>query len=161
MIGGFPKGIAMRKSFSRYGVSYQPHNHESLRKFREGYNNIRALFVIVSLKYYEKTIQGLVYWNRLTITWLHLNPWGRVTHICVSKLTIIGSDNDMSHGRRQAINGTNAGILLMRLQWIINSYIFVQENASKMSFEKWLPFCLGLNLLRNKYVMTSTYNHAP
>ena len=28
---------------------------------------------------------------------------GRVTHICVSKLTIIGSDNGLSPGRRQAI----------------------------------------------------------
>ena len=29
--------------------------------------------------------------------------WGRVTHICISKLTIIGSDNGLSPGRRQAI----------------------------------------------------------
>ena len=39
--------------------------------------------------------------------------WGRVTHICVSKLTIIGSDNGLSPRRRQAIIGTNAGILLI------------------------------------------------
>ena len=38
---------------------------------------------------------------------------GRVTHICVSKLTIIGSDNGLSPGRRQAIIWTNAGILLI------------------------------------------------
>ena len=43
-----------------------------------------------------------------------LNHWGRVTHICVSKLTIIGSDNGLSPGRRQAIIWTNAGILLIR-----------------------------------------------
>ena len=42
----------------------------------------------------------------------HLTHWGRVTHICVSKLTIIGSDNDLSPGRHQAITWTNAGILL-------------------------------------------------
>ena len=29
--------------------------------------------------------------------------WGWVTHICVSKLTIIASDNGLSPGRRQAI----------------------------------------------------------
>ena len=29
--------------------------------------------------------------------------WGRVTHICVDKLTIIGSHNGLSPGRRQAI----------------------------------------------------------
>ena len=42
-----------------------------------------------------------------------LTHWGRVTHICVVKLTIIGSDNDLSPGRRQAIIWTNAGILLI------------------------------------------------
>ena len=34
-------------------------------------------------------------------------------HICVSKLTIIGSDNGLSPGRRQAIIWTNDGILLI------------------------------------------------
>ena len=43
-----------------------------------------------------------------------LTHWGRVTHIYVSKLTIIGSDNGLSPGRRQAIIWTNAGILLIR-----------------------------------------------
>ena len=42
--------------------------------------------------------------------WLH---WGRVTHICVSKLTIIGSDNGLSPEQRQAIIWTNAGMLLI------------------------------------------------
>ena len=39
--------------------------------------------------------------------------WGRVTHICVSKLTIIGSDNGLSPDRCQAIIWINAGILLI------------------------------------------------
>ena len=38
---------------------------------------------------------------------------GRVTHICVSKITIIGSDNGLSPGRRQAIIWTSVGILLV------------------------------------------------
>ena len=42
-----------------------------------------------------------------------LTHWGRVTHICVSKITIIGSDNGLTPGRRQAIIWTNAGILLI------------------------------------------------
>ena len=42
-----------------------------------------------------------------------LTHWGRVTHICVGKLTITGSDNGLSPGRRQAIIWTNAGILLI------------------------------------------------
>ena len=45
---------------------------------------------------------------------LILTHWGRVTHICVSKLSIIGSDNGLSPGRRQAIIWNNAGILLIR-----------------------------------------------
>ena len=39
--------------------------------------------------------------------------WVRMTYICVSKLTIISSDNGLSPGRRQAIIWTNAGILLI------------------------------------------------
>ena len=42
-----------------------------------------------------------------------LTHWGRVTQIFVSKLNIIGSDNGLSPGRRQAIIWTNAGILLI------------------------------------------------
>ena len=42
-----------------------------------------------------------------------LTHCGRVTHVSVGKLTIIGSDNGLSPGRRQAIIWTNAGILLI------------------------------------------------
>ena len=37
------------------------------------------------------------------VHFLRLTHWGRVTHICVSKLSILGSDNGLSPGRRQAI----------------------------------------------------------
>ena len=43
-----------------------------------------------------------------------LTHWGRVTHMWVSKLTIIGSDNGLAPGQRQAIFWANAGILLIR-----------------------------------------------
>ena len=43
-----------------------------------------------------------------------LTHWGRATHLCVGELTIIGSNNGLSPGRRQAIIWTNAGILLIR-----------------------------------------------
>ena len=43
----------------------------------------------------------------------YLAHCGRVTHICVSKIIIIGSDDGLSPGRRQAIIWTNAGILLI------------------------------------------------
>ena len=42
-----------------------------------------------------------------------LTHWGQVTHICFSKLTIIGSDSGLSLGRHQAIIWTNVWILLV------------------------------------------------
>ena len=42
-----------------------------------------------------------------------LTHWDQVTHICVGNLTIIGSDNGLLSGRRQAITWTNIGILLI------------------------------------------------
>ena len=57
-------------------------------------------------------------------------------HICVSKIIIIGSNNGLSLGRRQAIIWTNAGILLIGplgtnlIEILIEIYIvFIQENA--------------------------------
>ena len=42
-----------------------------------------------------------------------LNSWSLVTHLCVSRIIIIGSDNGLSPGRCQAISGTNTGMLLI------------------------------------------------
>ena len=53
-------------------------------------------------------------YNSLAKLPLTLTHWGRVMHICVDKLTIIGSDSGLSPGRRQAIIWTSAGILLIR-----------------------------------------------
>ena len=83
-----------------------------------------------------------------------LTHWGRVTHICVGKLTIIGSDNGLSPERCQAIIWTNAGILLIRplgknlSEILIAIFIF---SFKKTHFEnvvwKLRPFCLGLSEL--------------
>ena len=40
--------------------------------------------------------------------YIGLTHRGRMTHICVDKLTTIGSDNGLSPGQRQAIILTNA-----------------------------------------------------
>ena len=42
-----------------------------------------------------------------------LTHWARVTHICVSNLNIIGSDNGLSPKRHQGMIWTNTGILLI------------------------------------------------
>ena len=83
-----------------------------------------------------------------------LTHWGRVTHICVSKLTIISSDNGLSPGRRQAIIWTNAGILLIRTLGTNFSEILGEIHSfslskmhMKMSSAKWRLFGLGLNEL--------------
>ena len=77
-----------------------------------------------------------------------------MTHIYVSKQTIIGSDNGLSPGRRQAIIWTNAGILLNGPLGTNFSEILIgiqtfsyKKMHLKMSSAKWRPFCLGLNVL--------------
>ena len=42
-----------------------------------------------------------------------LTHWGRVTHICVGILIIVGSDNGLSPDQGQAIIWANDGILLI------------------------------------------------
>ena len=80
--------------------------------------------------------------------------WGRVTHICVSKLTIIASDDGLSPGRHQAIISTSAGILLIRPLGTNFSEILIEiitfsfkKMRLKVSSAKWRPCCLGLNVL--------------
>ena len=58
-----------------------------------------------------------------------LTHWGRVTHTCVGNLTIIGSDNGLSPGRRRAIIWINAGILLNGPLGINFSEILIEIHA--------------------------------
>ena len=101
----------------------------------------------------------LHFWKKYSVVKLKgliLYSWRPSEHICVSKLTIIGSDNSLvawSPGRRQAIIWTNTGMLLIGpwgtnfINHNRNLYIFIQENAFEMSSGKWWPFCLGLNVI--------------
>ena len=65
-------------------------------------------------------------WRKNWFLPIRINHWSRVTHICVGKLIIIGSDNGLSPARRQAIIWTNAAILLIRP---LGTNLFIQENA--------------------------------
>ena len=87
-----------------------------------------------------------------------LTHWGRVTHICVGKLTIIGSDNGLSPDRRQAIIWTNDGILLIGPLGTNFSEILIEiltfsfkKMRLKVSSAKRRPFCLGrfINIIRS------------
>ena len=83
-----------------------------------------------------------------------LTHWGRMTHICVSTLTIIGWDNGLSPDRRQAIIWTNAAILLIGPLGTNLSEILIEivtfsfkTMRLKVSSVKRRPFCLGLHAL--------------
>ena len=111
---------------------------------------------------WRKFIHSLHVWNgpiRINSVaadglWI-LNSWRPSdAYICVGKITIIGSDNGLSPGRRQAIIGTNDGILLIGSVGINFSEILIEIHTFSfrkmhldMSSAKWHPFCLGLNVL--------------
>ena len=86
-----------------------------------------------------------------------LTHWGRATHICISKLTIIGSDN----GLAPTIVWTNSRILLIRTlvnkkvsETLSEIHIFSFKKIHlKMSSGKWRPFWFGLNLLIFKCIV--------
>ena len=76
------------------------------------------------------------------------------THICVSKLSITGSDSGLLPGQRQAIIWTSAGILLIGPLGTNFSEIVVEiltftlkKMHLKVSSAKRRPFCLSLNVL--------------
>ena len=77
-----------------------------------------------------------------------------MTYICISNVTIIGSDNGLSSCRCQAIIWTNAGILSigpLRTNFneiLIEIHTFsLKKMHLKMLSGNWQPFCLGLNEL--------------
>ena len=95
----------------------------------------------------------------MNICYWVLTHWGGVTHICVSKLNIIGSDNGFSPVRCQAIIWTNVGILLI---WPfgtnfnetlieIHTFSFKKMHLKRPS-AKWRPFCLCLSVLTVLYI---------
>ena len=100
-------------------------------------------------------------WSRISDSQKHLAHWCRMTHICVSDLTSMGSDDGLSPDRHQAIIRTNAGILLMRplgtnyskiLIEILILFSFKKMSLKVSSAKRW-PFCRGLNeLIENMFI---------
>ena len=121
--------------------------------------HFKIIICILSVWLRSKALPQIVVSKTLWILWTNkpryiLTHWGRVTHICVTKLTIIGSDNGLSPDRRQTIIWTNAGILLIGplgtqfSEILIEIWIFsFKKMLLKMSPEKRRPSCLGLNVL--------------
>ena len=79
-----------------------------------------------------------------------------MTHICVSKLTSVGSYNGLSPDRHQAIFWINTGILFSGPMGTNFSETLIE------SYGNWRPFCLGLNVLISfrilPYIMKTSSN---
>ena len=95
-----------------------------------------------------------------------LTHWGRVTHICVRKLTVIASDNGLSPERRQAIIWTNARIMLIGPLGTNFSEIFIEIQTFslkkirlKMSSAKCCSFRVGLNVLKTVHHTRCLISH--
>ena len=99
----------------------------------------------------------------VSLSTILLTQWGRVKHICVGKLTIIGSDNGLTPEYCQATNWTNAGKLSIgppgtnfsEISIGIQTFPFKKMHL-KMSFAKWHPFCHCLNVLTSKIFVKCT-----
>ena len=118
--------------------------------WKSRFENQNHLFIVTRA---EVNPEWHIYGENVNIAAI-LTHWGRVTHICVSELTIIGSDNGLSPGRHQAIIWTNAGIVLIRTPGTNFSEILGKTHSFsfkkmhlKMSSAKGRLFSLGLNEL--------------
>ena len=84
-----------------------------------------------------------------TLNKLALTHWSRVSHICVGKQTIIGSDNGLAPGGHKAITRTSALMLLIgslrtnfsEILIRIQTFSFKKMHLKMLSV-KWRPFCL-------------------
>ena len=84
-----------------------------------------------------------------------------------SKLTIIGSDNGLSPGRRQPIIWTNDGIILIgpsgtkfrKILIEIHTFLFKTMMHLQMSSGKQRPFSLRLNMLKRKVSRNPAGSH--
>ena len=130
-------------------------------KLKPGWGSLEAHFVIVisyllcevnvlcDLVNVGFDLAQLSFWMFLS----GITHWGQVTHICISKLTIIDSDNGLSPGGCQAITWTSARIVLIGPLGTYFSDILVEiytfsfkKMHLKMLSGKWQPFCLSLNV---------------
>ena len=137
-------------------IFHGPDQHNGAEFFLAKYNYLNKwlctwlnLYVLISPIYFLD--KNNAFYGQHTILLTH---WGRVTHICVDKLTVIGSDNDLPPGRRQAIIWTNAAILSIgslgtnysEISIEIHTFSFKKMHL-KMASAKWRLFCLGLSVL--------------
>ena len=144
----------------------------SIIKIRLSHN--RAIFIMWIL--YPKRLslyrnELLVFPHTAYIKWGSLTHWDRVTHVCVTKLTIIGSHNGLKPDRCQAIIWNNAGILLVsplgthfRAEYQSKFiYILIQESAFENVVWKTAailsrPQCVDLKVASATWYCCTNYN---
>ena len=104
----------------------------------------------------EKYMQYVIIWSEIAYCMVTLTHWGRVMHICISKLARSSLVQIMAWHLlgAQAIIWTNAGIFLIGslgtnfLENLIKIHTFsFKKMHLKMLFVKWRQFRLGLNVL--------------
>ena len=119
----------------------------------------------LNLNYVVKKYISLSKWYLPRLNWQtkqgnmrkpKLSHWGRVMHICVSELTIIGSDNGLTPGRRQAIIWPNVWISLIGPSGTNYSEILIAINI--FSFKKIHLKCRLRNV--GHFVSASICYHA-
>ena len=125
--------------------------HEDL-KVSQDFPSILCLLSV----YFSWRTDKFFRWHSKHWSQSQLTHWGRVTHICVGKLIIIGPDNGLSPDRRQAIIWTNVGLMSFGplRTYFSENLIKIQQFSLKklhvkMSSAKWRPSCLDLNVLSN------------
>ena len=94
----------------------------------------------------------------------HSRQQGPMRYICISNLTIIGSNNGLSPDRRQSIIWTSAGILFIGPLGTNFSEILIEIHQFSlkkihlnMSSRKWRPLCFTLYVLKNRFSWSSQY----
>ena len=114
----------------------------------------------IYVDWYEMFHIWISVWLKLDFS-LVLTHWGLMTHVCISKLTNIGSDNGLSPGWCQAIIWTNAGILFIGIlgtnfsEILSEIHVFSFKRMHlKMLSAKWPQLCLCLNVLTHCGLMT-------
>ena len=113
------------------------------------------LTIVISSPYFTREVVQQNVLGRQQSGFCSFIQWGRVTHICIGNLTIIGSDNGLSPAHPQAIIWTNAGILIIgpldtnfcEILIEILTFLFKKMHL-KMLSAKWRSFCLDFNVLR-------------
>ena len=130
------------------GTRPSPEQILSIESFGTKLVKFRSLYNIFSSKimYLKLTAKCSHFFSGPSV----LTHWGLVTHVCVSKLASIGSDNGLLPGRRQATIRTNAGSLGTSFdELLIEIQTFsLTKMHLKMLSGKWWPFCLSPNVLK-------------